>query len=129
MGEKTAHPSPHRRRVDYTQVKISIAPGLANAFKEACVSAGVSMASVLTGYMADFCGVEVKQKPTPDLTTRRKRKAAVKRLARQLCMIMAAEGCYLENVPENIQGSIVSERAENFISLLGDALEILDSVE
>jgi hypothetical protein len=128
MGEMTAQP-PLPRRGDYTQVKVSVATGLAAAFKEACVSAGVSMASVLAGYMADYCRVDVKYSRTPDITTRRKRKAAVKRLSRQLCMILAAEEGYLENVPDNIQGSIVSERAENFITLLGDALEILDSVE
>jgi hypothetical protein len=119
---------PQLRRCDYTQVKVSIDPVLANAFKEACRASGVSMASVLSDYMADFSRVDKKHKQG-SLTTRRQRKTAIKRFSEQLCMIRDAEEAYLGNVPENFQGSVVTERAENFISLLEDVLEILDSVE
>ena len=123
-------PLPQRKPLLYTQVKISVPPVLASAFKEACSRSKVSIASVLSGFMADYCQSNASQKPSPDpcYATRRQRRAAVKRLANQLTMIMAAEERYMGNIPSNLQGSVVFENAEQSVSLMEEALDVLASV-
>jgi hypothetical protein len=111
----------------HTQVKVSVASDTADAFKTACKVQKVSMASVLSGYMAKYSETALKVKP--DLKTRRQRRTAVRVIIKRLYQIIAAEECYRDNVPENIQGSVITERAENFISALEEAVDLLDSVE
>lgn len=111
----------------YTQVKVSVTPELAAAFKNACTVANVSMASVLAQFMAKYCHERAAKKPAPDYSTRRLRRTAVKRLTQELSRIMAAEEQYRDNIPSNLQASAPSERAEETISSLDEAYELLSA--
>ena len=58
--------------------------------------------------------------------TRRHRRKALCLIIEQLESIMNAEAAYLNNIPENLQGSETYESAENAVSVLEEALDILD---
>jgi len=75
--DNTASVNPKR-----TQVKISVAPELASAFKAACTASYVSMAEILSGFMAEYTNTVIKRKP--EYTTRRQRRAAIQSMIRQL---------------------------------------------
>ena len=111
----------------YKQVKISVSPGLAEAFKAACVAANEPMASVLAKHMAEYSQARTCAGPAPGLATRRQRRAALKRLIVQLESIKAAEGRYRDNIPDSLLGSAVYDRAEETISAMEEAAELLAS--
>jgi hypothetical protein len=112
----------------YTQVKVSVDSNLASAFKAACIASNVSMASKFTQFMAEYTKTAIKNKPSPDYSTRRKRRAAIKSVVKQLEKIKAAEERYIDNIPENLQNSAVFDAAEEYLSRLDEAIEILDSM-
>ena len=61
------------------------------------------------------------------LATKRQRRAAIKKILLQLQQIKYAEEISRDNIPENLQGSINFEAAEECINALEEALELLDS--
>jgi hypothetical protein len=132
MGEIVEQPSVQipmatRRNTRRTQVKISVTPDLAAAFKNACIDSNVSMASVLSRFMAGYCQSAVVDKPSQNYSTRRHRRAVIGRIAKQLEMIKEAEERYMENIPENLRGSVRYEDADNTVSMIGEALDMLVS--
>jgi nicotinic acid phosphoribosyltransferase len=110
------------------QVKVTIDATLASAFREACVSSNVAMAAVISRAMADFAKAQSEGKSKTDYSTRRKRKAAIKAIVGQLAKIKEGEERYCERIPENLQGSMISERAEELVAALEEAIAILASV-
>jgi hypothetical protein len=72
-------------------------------FKAACTASGMPMNGKLTQLMTEYSNV--KRKPKPDYSTRRKRRAAIKSVAGQVGEIMDAkkERCR-DNAPENLPG-------------------------
>jgi hypothetical protein len=112
----------------YTAIRVSVDPDVASAFKRACATAGVSMAGKLTQLMAEYSGAVMKRNPKPCYSTRRQRRAAVRSFAGQLEMIRDAEEQCRDNTPENLQGSIVYETADEYVSLLNDAIEAMEAI-
>lgn len=112
----------------YTQVKVSADPQTASAFKTACASCGVSMAGVLCAYMAEYAGSFKKSAWAADYASKRQRRAAVQSVMKQLELIKAAEEQCRDNMPENLHGSVNYENAEQCVSLLEEAIELLESV-
>jgi hypothetical protein len=112
----------------YAVIKVSVDPDVAAAFKKACAFSNVSMASELVKFMAKYSNVTLKRKPKPDYTSRRQRRAAVRSIVQQIEQIRDAEEQSRDNVPENLQGSAVYETAEESISSLEEAIELLDSI-
>ena len=112
----------------YTQVKVSVSPELATSFKAACAAANVSMTSVLTGFMADYSQLKTSTGPSSGVSTRRMRRAMLKRLIGQLETISTQETYYRDKIPENLQGSSVYDRADESVSSLEEALDLLASV-
>ena len=112
----------------YTAIKVSASPDLAAAFKAACAAADVSMNGMLTQFMVEYSNVAMKQKSKTDYSTRRQRRAALKRCVLQLEQIRDAEELCRDNTPVNLQGSSVYEKADEYVSMLNDALELLESV-
>ena len=110
----------------YTQIKISVPPELAAAFKANCAAEGVSMASEISSFICKktTCRPIVKTSGNPYETRPLRRKALNKMIA-QLRAIMDAEQGYLENIPENLQNSRFYEAAEYSVSALDEALGIL----
>ena len=110
----------------YTQVKVSVPPELAVAFKAKCEGAGVSMASEISRFMREYTSRHspVKAQTNP-FETRPQRRKAFNAIIEQLRAIMDAEQTYLDNIPENLQCSRFYEAAESSISALDEALDIL----
>ena len=113
---------------NYTQVKISVAPEVAAAFKAACAASGATLAATLSRFMAEYANAATKRKPTPDYSTRRQRRAAVLAIKRQMEQIRDAEERLRDNMPENLQGSANYEMADEYASLLNEAVELLDAI-
>jgi len=114
----------------YTQVKITVTKEVASAFKSACATQNVSMASTLTQFMVDYSNIaSTKKKASPDYSTKRKRRAAIKKINLQLEQIKMFETSYCNNIPDNLQGSVFFENAEEFISCLDSAIDALSSIE
>lgn len=110
----------------YTQIKVSIQPGLAEAFKAKCKSENVSMANKISQFMILETNGRRPEKPTPDpYSTRQKRRKALDIQMGELEAMLEAERGYMENIPENLQSSCFFEAAEQTVSALGEALDIL----
>ena len=108
-----------------TQVKVSVDHQIAAAFKQACAASNVSMASVLSRFMADYSNGTVKSKAAPGYETRRKRRAAVKGIINDLEQLKAAEERLIDNAPVNLRDAPVYETAEQYISAYDDIIDQL----
>ena len=110
------------------QVKVTVCRDVADVFKDACAAADVSMASALSQFMTDYAGsAPAKPGPAAGYTTRRRRRAAIKKMIRQLVQIRNCEERYLDRIPENLQGSSISDAAEEFLSCIDEAIDALES--
>ena len=115
----------------YKQLKISVSPETAAAFKLACEEAGVSMAGELSQFMSEYCAVAKDRKPAApedDLSARRKRRAAVAAMARKLGQVQEAEMRSHDNVPENLRGSSDYEAIEESLERMDEAIEALEAI-
>lgn len=112
-------------RPNYTQVKVSVVSDVAIAFKAACAAANVSMAAELSRFMVDYTNVRVKSSDSPDYSTRRRRRAAIKNIILQLEQMKSREESVRDNMPENLQNSCSYDATEEAVSLLEEAIEIL----
>jgi hypothetical protein len=122
MSRTTANEVKTRwNRDHYVQVKISVNPDIAAAFKSKCQADGVSMASELSRFMS---GQTPRPTPLP-CATRPLRRKALSVIISQLYVVADAESAYLENIPQNLQNSVRYENAERSVSALNDALDIL----
>jgi hypothetical protein len=124
MG-KTSNESKRRwNETHYTQIKASVDRELAETFKSACKSNGVSFASVLSDFMGKYA--KAPKRPTDIRTdTRRNRRRELDTLISRLECILAAETASMENTPENLMGSERYEETERIVSTLTDAADML----
>ena len=114
---------------NYKQVKFSVKPELAAAFKDACAAAGASMASVLSGFMANYCKRNVgREPPTDPYATRRLRRRAVESLIYEMESLALSEECYRDNIPENLRGSIRYEEADRSVGTAYEAIDLLREI-
>jgi len=111
-----------------TQVKVSVQPKLAATFKTTCAANGASMTGVISDYMETYSNANVpKRGYSPNLSTKRQRRAAVRHILAQLGRIKDNEENYMDNIPTNLQGSEVFLSAEYCISLIEEAIEALET--
>jgi len=103
----------------YTQIKVSVQPEIATHFKVKCQTKGVSMASEISRFMRGE-----NKKPDTCSTRQRRRKALASAIA-QLEEIREAEKQYWDNIPINLQNAPAYEAAEQAVSALEEALELL----
>ncbi|MDR2695703.1 MAG: hypothetical protein LBC79_04915 [Deltaproteobacteria bacterium] len=111
----------------YRQLKISVDPGTASAFKKACAASNTSMAAEMTRFMAEYTNGQAKPKTAPDYSTRRRRRSAIKAIIRQLEQMKCREESVRDNMPDNLQGSSAYEAAEEAVSALEEAIDALDA--
>jgi hypothetical protein len=112
----------------YKQVKVSVKPELATAFKSACESANVSMAGEISLFMSQYVGACAnKGGYSPDLSTRGKRRAAVNNIVKLLERVRSNEERCRDNIPDNLQGGSAFDNAEQSVSMLDEAIELLES--
>jgi hypothetical protein len=114
----------------YAQVKIAVDPELASSFKAACAVANISMAGKLSEFMAEYSGMvrHTKSKTSPDYSTRRKRRTAIKRILLELEQIRLDEERFIDHAPENLRSAPAYETAEEYASALDEAIEQLESI-
>ena len=113
---------------NYTQVKVSVKPELAAAFKSACASANTSMSAEISQFMNQYVGISSKNGGySPDLSMRRQRRTATRSIIQQLIRVKDNEETYRDNIPENLQGSSAFDAAEQCISTLYEAIDLLDT--
>ena len=111
----------------YSQLKVSVPPELAAAFKAKCLREGVSMASEITRFMiAKTSGGNRALAPSSlPYETRQKRRKAVSKMILALECILASEQGYLDRIPANLQASSLYDAAVETVDVLADALDKL----
>jgi len=107
------------------QVKISVDTEIASAFKAACAAANVSMAAVLSRFMAEYANDIDKRTAILDYSTRRRRRSAIKTIIKQLGQIKACEESVRDRTPDNLQGSSAYDATEEAIDSLESAIDAL----
>ena len=103
----------------YTQIKFSIQPKIAANFKKKCQTKGVSMASEISRLMSG------ENKKADPCSTRPLRRKSLISIIAQLENICEAEKQYLDNIPTNLQSGSAYEAAEQAVSAMEEALELL----
>jgi len=111
------------------QLKISVDPGLAEAFKAACLNAGVSMAAEITDFMAARTGAlaELSTKTAKQVSydTRRKRRKHVGTIIHSLETIRDYEDANRARIPDNFQTGQAYENSELSVDILEQAIDLL----
>jgi len=112
----------------YTQIKVSVKPEIAIAFKNICKSDKLSMAGEITKFTIErSSNIPILNKPEKDLLkTRGGRRNLLNTLIQKLGEIKDAEEQYRDNIPINLQGSINYDAAEQCISEIEEALDVLN---
>ena len=110
------------------QLKITLNSDLIEGFKKKCENNQVSMASVLKQYMEEYAERTKNNKRIPDYSTRRKRRKKINSIVTQLSSIRDSEIQYRDRIPENLQESLVYERADEIVDILEEAIDLLGSV-
>jgi esterase/lipase len=116
---------------NYVQIKVSVYPEVAVAFKGACTANGVSMAGVLSQFMGSYSAapvVKATATAADPLSNRKKRRKLVGDIARQLEMIKDAEEQAMGNTPDNLRGAPNFEITEGIVATLGEILDALGGV-
>ena len=116
---------------NYTQIKASVRPEIAAAFKAACAAAEVSIAGELSRFMAEYASAAesrepAKRKAANPVLTKKRRSSMVSEMIRKLEQVRDAEEQAMENTPENLRGSANFEASEERIPLMEDAIDILE---
>ena len=114
----------------YSQLKFSVSPDIAVQFRAACAASGVSMASVLTNFILEYCQITHQAKPvvTDYLSTKRKRRKATEEIITKLEQIRDAQELSKDNIPENFRETVAYESAEHSVEIMEEAIELLHEI-
>ena len=115
---------------NYAQIKVSVYPEIADAFKTACAAAGVSMASELARFMTEYSEVPIAKKTAAanKALSKKKRRNTVRALILQLEQVREAEEESMDNTPENFRKSDNFAASEESLAKLEEAIEILENI-
>jgi len=108
------------------QLKVSVEPAVADAFKTACTASGVSMASELSRLMIERARIPATKKTSDKTSTRARRRKAVREATALLHAIAEAENGYRENIPGNLSGGSAYDAAQAAVDALEEAISILE---
>ena len=115
----------------YIQIKVSVKPEIATAFKISCKDNGVSMASILSQFMSEYSNLSqtksAKKIIHESTSTRGRRRQSIKTLIQKIELIRDAEAQYLDNIPENLKGSKRFDAADESVSVLDEVIELLET--
>ena len=115
----------------HKQVKVLVDAGIADAFKTACTYAGVSMASELSRFMAEYSKSAVKRKPSSKIeeaSTRKKRRQIINYVTHLVELARDGEEAYRWRIPVNLQNSTIYESSEESSSVMDDIIDLLGAV-
>ena len=119
MGKTSNEAKQRWNTAHYTQVKVSVQPEIAAAFKKKCQEKGVSMASEIARFMSG------ENKKTDPCSTRQRRRKALISVIMQLEAICDAETQYWHNIPINLQNGERYEAAEQAATAMEEAVALL----
>jgi len=109
-----------------TQIKVSVKPEVALAFKATCKANDTSMVAVLSDFMIQYSKVAAQKGGyAPNLSRRKHRRVAMQSIIRQVERIRENEERYRDNIPTNLQGSSPFEIADQSLSTLDEVLDLL----
>jgi len=129
MGKTSTTIKDKYSRENYKQIKISVRPEIAEAFKATCEADNVSMASELSMFMVSRAGTPTTGRPKNDLLmSRRGRRKLLDESIVKLEQIKAFEERYRDNIPVNLESSVRYENAEQSLLVLEEVLELLKEV-
>lgn len=115
----------------YKQMKFSTPPLVADNFKSACETNGVSMASVIINFMRAYSAsapAEINKFHTVNTSTRRLRRKELRAVIDTVSKIHKAELGSLDNIPENFRDADTYADTENIVEALETAIESLNEV-
>lgn len=108
------------------QLKVHVPLEVFIALKNMSVAHSISMSALITKLIVEATGINrPKIVMEPDYSTRRRRNAAVTSIIKEIKRIKEYEERYRDNIPENLQNSVVYEAAEQHIEWLDEVLEVL----
>lgn len=118
MGKTSNEAKQNWNSVYCAQIKVSVKPETAAAFKSACEAAGVSMASAISGFMQSYAASPAVKASLPQVLTdtRRHRHNALRSLLPLLQRIRDSEERCKDSIPENLVSStfeFVSKKDNN----------------
>ena len=119
---------------NYSQIKVSVPHEISDAFRDACKSAGVSMASELSRFMAEYGAADIcakngrKTASMVSFPDKKKRRKTIGEIALMLEQVRDAEEQAMENTPENLRGSANFQASSDSVSLMDDALDLLGDI-
>jgi len=131
MGTSATKSKQRWNSANYTQVKAYVTPEIALAFKAACASAGKSMNSELTQFMADYSDMQTRKKPvktTDFVSTNTKRRKKHEDLLRQYIQLRDAQEHANDNVHENFRNTGNFEASEERVAMMDEAINILEGL-
>lgn len=115
----------------YKQLKFSLHPEIADAFKSACAERGLSMASVISQFMCDYSDIHhtnaIKLEPDK-LASRRLREKAMYAVITTITAIYNKEAESLAKIPVNFRDSDAYTETERIAEALETALEFAKDV-
>ena len=113
----------------YVQVKFSVKPETAAAFKAACASAGDTMASVLSAFMLRHAGKPNEQNTAPvNVKTLKDRRKTAIYVHNIIAALIDAEEMFYKNAPANLRDSERYDMAQERVDRLEEALAAIDAV-
>ena len=109
------------------QVKITIEPEIAEAFKTACTNKGVSMTKELTRLMSDHARIATRDqfKNKGLIENRGGRRKELNKLIARIEAIRDAEDEYKNRIPENLQSGSAYESVEQTVEAIDQAIDWL----
>lgn len=131
MSNATTRAKAKWNTANYIQIKVSAYPEIADAFKAACKSAGVSMASELSRFMAEYSAAPISKKAavaSKSTFTKKKRRNTVRMVIRQLEQVRDAEEQAMDNTPDSFRESDNFAASEESLSKLEEAIGILEDI-
>ena len=105
-------------------------PDIASVFKRKCKSVGVSIASVLSQFMADYSKSTVKRKAplVEDSSIKKKRRLLIDHAARLVEAARYGEEIARDNTPKNLQSTERCTASEDSISKMDEIIDLLYEV-
>jgi hypothetical protein len=104
---------------------------VAERFAAACAERGESQASVLTAAMLKYIGEKPPKKPAQAVagcSTRRHRRAAMKRVLAELEQIRCGEDDLANSAPPGLEGAPMYQEAAEHVETLDEALDQLGAI-
>jgi hypothetical protein len=112
----------------YVQIKVSVNPETAKAFKAVCAAVGTSMASEIGAFMDEFAHPAQCAVPHTKMKTLGDRRRTMNTIISLLNGMRDTEKGSLDRWPINLQGTDNYEMAEERFDKLSDAIDAVEDI-